>query len=1107
MARSEILTKARTEIEVEGKSADQVLTDLKSKADQYTRAMVEAQKANDKVGFDKAKKSANEYNQAIRSIQKGTTDVNAVMKNLSGATMNDLIRVQRRLTDELRKTTRGTDEYVKKSKQLQQVSTELRRVRTEMTGVAGAQGSFFGKMANGFNKYFGLIAGGLAALTGLSLGFRKLSEDAMEFQSRVANLSALTGLEGGALDWLAEKAKSLSVGVTEDGVRITKSANDIVDAFTLMGSAKPELLKNKEALALVTTEALKLAEAAKMDTKTAVESLANVMNQFGAGADQASKYINVLAAGSKEGAAAVDSIAASIIKFGPAAASANLSVEESVGLIETLAEKGVKGEIAGTQLRTALLKLQTGADEFNPKVVGLNKALENLSNANLSAGEMVKLFGQEAYMAGAIIINNRDQVDKYTKAVTGTNVATEQAIKNTQTMSARLEQARNRMKLASLELGERLGGALLFSTNMVRKLIKVVIEADKVFTRWRKGVPQSFSDAAIKIQDEQKEVNKLVMQLTDANTKEDDRRRIINQLNSISPTLVKNINAEKISVGQLKDNLAAYNQEATNRIILSNLQVEEEKELAKLAAQRIRVAQFQMAINQDILSANKDIALSEDDFNGKVSKTIEYLKEQVDLQNQLGTAGRETILASGDIVDSRTKEQKLLRNILFLQRVLVDEEEKLSNISSSSQGYQERVNSLKEILGLNKEINLTQGSDGSSEIPDTDGIQIGLEKQKKIFENSIKERKLQLINQYSDQLIIQDEYNKKYESLEWERLYKLRDLLSSFGENTLEIDIEIADKERKEMDAITNQMQLEFDKRMTLDRKAFDEKKLLRDKESAEINKNISDQSKAISDKIAKEIQLEKEKEAELQAIRQQGVIDAINVTADLGANLIAAQIELRGMSAENAEQAKKEMTIMALNALEQIANIAIAQIVAKELGTKSFAGIATAAILGGLVKAAVSAAKAKVNQRYAGKYDVIGQDDGRTYRNVPYQGDMKTGIYSQPTLVGERGSELVVDAGTLRNVSVNFPDVLPKIRASMVPQRAAGNVAERTNQSISQSANQPINQSIDPEMKAILAALASHLSHGISAKINYEHKAHEEDKMSRINSSVSRGG
>lgn len=74
-----------------------------------------------------------------------------------------------------------------------------------------------------------------------------------------------------------------------------------------------------------------------------------------------------------------------------------------------------------------------------------------------------------------------------------------------------------------------------------------------------------------------------------------------------------------------------------------------------------------------------------------------------------------------------------------------------------------------------------------------------------------------------------------------------------------------------------------------------------------------------------------------------------------------------------------------------------------------------------------------------------------------------------------------------------------------MVPQRAAGNVAERTNQSISQSANQPINQSADPELKALLYTLTNVLKNGIQADVSYQRFKDQVSKAERIESDTSR--
>ena len=241
----------------------------------------------------------------------------------------------------------------------------------------------------------------------------------------------------------------------------------------MSASRQPELLGDKEALKAVTEEAMRLQAAAKDITlNEAVDSLTLSLNQYGAAADQAGRFTNVLAAGSQAGSANIASQAKAIRNAGTAAASANVPIEQTVALIETLAYRGIKDEVAGTGLKKFFLVLQTGADETNPKIVGLDKALENLKNKNMDAGAIKKMFGEEGYNTASVILQNTEMVKDFTAAVTGTNVAYEQAAINSDTAQAKLEQARNKMKLAAIDLGEKLNPALTVSTNMLTNVLK-----------------------------------------------------------------------------------------------------------------------------------------------------------------------------------------------------------------------------------------------------------------------------------------------------------------------------------------------------------------------------------------------------------------------------------------------------------------------------------------------------------------------------------------------------------------------------------------------------------------------------------------------------------
>lgn len=390
--------------------------------------------------------------------------------------INSIDLEMKRLQRDIKEMTRGSEEYNRTMAKIQHLQGILKQHRQEIKGITTETKKAtvsIGSMVDWFNRFGGVILSVIGFLTGFTLALRAIRDERNKLEESQAGLKALTGLDDDSIAWLTGQAKTLSTTMTKEGLRVRQSAAEILDAFMLVGSAKPELLGDKEALKAVTEEAMRLQAAAKDITlNEAVDSLTLSLNQYGAAADQAGRFTNVLAAGSQAGSANIASQAKAIRNAGTAAASANVPIEQTVALIETLAYRGIKDEVAGTGLKKFFLVLQTGADETNPKIVGLDKALENLKNKNMDAGAIKKMFGEEGYNTASVILQNTEMVKDFTAAVTGTNVAYEQATINSDTAQAKLEQARNKMKLAAIDLGEKLNPALTVSTNMLTNVLK-----------------------------------------------------------------------------------------------------------------------------------------------------------------------------------------------------------------------------------------------------------------------------------------------------------------------------------------------------------------------------------------------------------------------------------------------------------------------------------------------------------------------------------------------------------------------------------------------------------------------------------------------------------
>ncbi|WP_418573995.1 phage tail tape measure protein [Phocaeicola sp.] len=460
---------ATVEVRVNGEEAKQELKNLETIASGLKKELADAYKAGDTSKIKQVTSELRKTEAQIKTLKKDTTALTEVMNNLDKATPKELratlTAINRQLNSGYIK--RGSAEWKYYQQQAKLVTAELQKIKTEVQETEG----WLSRFNNGFAKWGGLLATGAATITGVSMALNTLRNNRDSKESSQAELKALTGLDDSSIQWLTEQAEKLSTTMDESGLRIRQSSDEILQAYMLIGSKKPELLKDKEALNAVTIEAMRLAAAAKIDLKDAVTATTVSLNMYGESADQAARYVNVLAAGSKEGAADVSAQAASIKNAGVAASGAGVSIEQLQGTIQMLAEKGLEAEPAGTALRKFFLVLQTGPDETNPKVVGLQTALENLNKKSLTAAQIQTMFGEEAYSAATILIDNADKVRQYTEAVTDTNIAMEQAAINSDTNEAKMAQYRNSIKEAGIELMERLNPSLSLLTGWTTKII------------------------------------------------------------------------------------------------------------------------------------------------------------------------------------------------------------------------------------------------------------------------------------------------------------------------------------------------------------------------------------------------------------------------------------------------------------------------------------------------------------------------------------------------------------------------------------------------------------------------------------------------------------
>jgi len=368
----------------------------------------------------------------------------------------------------------------KQANQFKQASDKMQGELDETARKTQATGK---QMGGTFSFMKNQIMGLGAAFAG-AFALQKIVGDAIknirEFGKQLSNLSAITGATGKDLEFLKQKA--LEIGKTT-----TISATQAVEAFKLMGSAKPELLENANALAKVTEQAIILAEASGQELPIAIEHLGNTLNAMELDASEASRVVNVLAAASKLGAKEVPFISEALSKFGGVAASAGVSIEESAAAIEILGAKIPQAEIVGTGLRQVMLDLQIRATKQGREFRGLSGELELLGDKVNDVTFLQKEFGDRGVLVMQTLIKQRGALDELTKGITGTNVAIEQQIVNTDNLDSALKRLGNAWEALVLSTAEG-GGAFKDIVDGITWLIQGTDEFQSTVARAEKAL-------------------------------------------------------------------------------------------------------------------------------------------------------------------------------------------------------------------------------------------------------------------------------------------------------------------------------------------------------------------------------------------------------------------------------------------------------------------------------------------------------------------------------------------------------------------------------------------------------------------------------------------
>lgn len=347
------------------------------------------------------------------------------------------------------------------------INQTINAVAAGVTNGLGQVDGEVNKTANNIKKGFSNAS--FVALTNVvrntSEAFNTFSSSGSSFEQSMANLSASTGITGKDLEELNRIAR-------ESGEATGIGAAEAANAFTQLASAVKVSKVGLEGLKTLQQETITLSKAGGLGMAEAATAMTDTINQFGLGADDANRVINLLAAGSRNGSAGITDLAASLKATGAAAVASGVSVEQAAGALEVLSQNNLKGAEAGTTLSGILGAMQTSLG-IDLSQTGLSTALESLAPLLSNTTELTRIFGETNQGAVAYLIQNATSVAEMTTALTDTSVAQEQAAIRTSTYAEKVMQMQAAIDNAKISLFDATGGASAYVAVLTDNLVAV----------------------------------------------------------------------------------------------------------------------------------------------------------------------------------------------------------------------------------------------------------------------------------------------------------------------------------------------------------------------------------------------------------------------------------------------------------------------------------------------------------------------------------------------------------------------------------------------------------------------------------------------------------
>lgn len=437
---------------------------------------------------------------AMRKVATNTELVNRTMKSLDKASIRDIEYSLRIVNNELKDMERGTEEFRQMTKKAKELKTQLESVRAE----GAAQESWINRLADKFNRMQTLAFSLIASLTGLTITMRKSTQDFLDMDSAMANVTKYTGQT-------MEEVKEMNRSFQKMDTRTSREElNGLAAAAGRLGKTSEAAIKDF----VDGSDKIRVALGDDLG-ENAVDQIGKLAQMFGEdktrglrGAMLATgSAVNELAQNSSASAAYMVDFTA---QLSGVAIQAGITQSEMLGLASALDQNQQEAATSATVFSQLITKMFQEPARF-AKIAGLEvKEFSRIMKEDANTGlikflesmrskggfdamaplfQEMKLDGTRAVGVLSSVASHLDQVRQaqalaFQAYEDGTSVINEFNVQNN-TEQAQLDKAKKKFHELSVELGERLLPLMRYVVTTSTLLVKAIYNLTTFIIKYR----------------------------------------------------------------------------------------------------------------------------------------------------------------------------------------------------------------------------------------------------------------------------------------------------------------------------------------------------------------------------------------------------------------------------------------------------------------------------------------------------------------------------------------------------------------------------------------------------------------------------------------------